>query len=120
VPFGNRLLKGVLLNEQIRIIAETFPHLYSLVETGKIKKTDNEDKWQMICGYAFHFWLVERRQNKEIQGAVERSCSMKFLETTTCPKSRQQASLRIPANTTSTTTSVHDRNGFEGTRWWTI
>jgi hypothetical protein len=116
VPFGNRLLQGVATKERIKIIAETFQHLYSLVETGKVvilhKKTDNEDKWQMICGYAFHFWL-ERGSNKELQDAVDCLCSKKTVRTTTSltklrttystpvPKSSrhcQQVDLFLPSN----------------------
>ena len=80
VSFGNRLLQSTMENDRIRCIVETFNSLQSMIQKWKNKtihqKTDRESKWQMIRGYAFHFWL-DRVKNQDIKTTVDRLCRKK-------------------------------------------
>jgi hypothetical protein len=77
VEFGNGFLQGTPEKDRILYIAETFKFLKSLMDSQrKITlhlKTNRENKWQMIRGYAFHFWL-ERVNNQKIKSRVHQLC----------------------------------------------
>jgi hypothetical protein len=77
VSFGNAHLQGVSRDDIEQIIAENFNSLKESMKTrGKMTlhpKTEREVKWQMIRGYAFHFWL-DSTKNEALKDAVDRRC----------------------------------------------
>jgi hypothetical protein len=78
VAFGNGYLQGTTAKDRIQYIADTFKFLQTLMNTRKKitlhLKTDRDTRWQMIRGYAFHFWL-DRVNNQKIKERVHQLCT---------------------------------------------
>jgi hypothetical protein len=107
VPFGNRFLNGANEKDKVKHIVEAFQSLKSMMKNRKKVtlhlKTDRETKWQMIRGYAFHFWL-ERVKNQTLKLAVD--CACKEGQSKKQIRKTKLSSMRSPAPTNITLPST--------------
>ena len=77
VSFGNGFLNAATEKDRIQYIVETFTYLKSTMTSWTTitmhAKTEREVKWQMVQGYAFHFWL-DSIKNKKLKLEVDSQC----------------------------------------------
>jgi hypothetical protein len=102
VAFGNAYLQSTTEKDRIQFVTETFNDLKSTMTSWKKitihQKTEREVRWQMIRGYAFHFWL-ESVKNQKIKLAINDQCSA----------SRSKLSLSRRKESTTVTTKLTER-----------